>query len=507
MHFIAFEYAFLLVFLLPFLLRIKGGSFTFWGYALTYVLLVLALMRPIIEQEPIENEQYLHDVVLGVDLSYSMHAKDIAPSRLEKAKEVLESYVKHEQGKRFGVLGFSSNAIILSPMTQDGALLLHLVQSLDETLILTKSSAVMPVLELARKLSGARPLSVVLLSDGGDEVNYEKEVRYAKANDLIVNVMMLATPSGGTLELQDGSMLQDEAGHIVITRQNDAIALLADATGGVYTKDFGEIARALAAQEQEDKKTKTTITQNKELFYYFIAAAIVVFLVSVTTLKYRVRKAFVWIALLFGMQLQGGVLEPLYSALAQEAYKKGSYEQALFFYEKLPTPQGYFNAANCYYKLGMYEKALELYTGVRSSDPLFKSQVFYNKANTYVRLKEFEKARQEYLKALTLGYFKEADENYRFIKDAGEEKKMLTGRQESKEQKQNAQEESSSAKNKKEGGSSNMPSDASSQSGASDMKEKTQTQERFSTSQSKAKLSSKQYELINQRGVYEKKPW
>jgi len=507
MHFIAFEYILLLALLVPFLLRVQKGSFTFLGYCLTYIFIVFALMRPVIEQEPIENEHYLHDVVLGIDLSYSMHAKDIAPSRLAKAKEVLESYVKHEKEKRFGVLGFSSNAIILSPMTQDGALLLHLVQSLDERLILTKSSALMPVLELARKLSKARPLSVVLLSDGGDELNYEKESRFAKANDLIVNVFMVASQSGGTLELQDGSLLQDEAGHIVITRQNDAIALLAHATGGVYTKDFGEIAETLEAQKQEDKKTKTTITQNKELFYYFVAAAIFVFLVSVTTLKYRVRKVFVWAALLFGMQLQGGVLESIYGSLAQEAYKKGSYEQALFFYEKLPTPQGYFNAANSYYKLGMYEKALELYTGVRSSDPLFKSQVFYNVANTYVRLKEFEKAREYYLKSLTLGYSKEADENYRFIKDAGEEQRMLTGRQESKEQKQNAQEESSSAKKKKEGGSSNMPSDGASQSGASDMKEKTQAQERFSTSQSKAKLSSKQYELINKRGVYEKKPW
>ncbi|MDQ7067094.1 MAG: VWA domain-containing protein [Sulfurimonas sp.] len=92
--------------------------------------------------------------------------------------------VKSEQKSRFGVLGFTTNAIILSPLTQDTQLLLHLFSALDEKLIMTKGSSIMPALHLARKMSKSPSVSVVLLTDGGDELNYEDEARVCKEKQL-----------------------------------------------------------------------------------------------------------------------------------------------------------------------------------------------------------------------------------------------------------------------------------------------------------------------------------
>ena len=473
MSFLSPQYFWLLLLLLPFFIKrdFRTLSLSAYGYILTTVFIVLALSRPVIEQEPIKSKQMLGDVVVAVDLSFSMHADDIQPSRLQKAKEVLKELVHVETKTRFGVLGFTTNAIILSPLTEDRELLLHLFNSLDEKFIITKGSSVMPALKLARKMSNSENLSVVLLTDGADELSYESEALYAKENSMSVNIFMLASTMGGTLRLENGELLKDELGDIVVSRENSAIKEISDATGGVYTKEFGELLDALNSQKTQDKESETTIVQNLEIFYYFIFLAIVTFLVSVTTLK-RYVLAFL---LLIGVNLHADQNTKL------------------------------FDEATKSYKSGNYEKALSSYESVKSSHVEFKSVIYYNIGNTYVRLQQFKKAREAYLKSLTLMYSKEADENLNYIKGAGDKKEMSTGQQQSKKKSSLAKKQESSKK-QKEGGSSNIKVSAPAGSGADDGK-KSKSESKIDLNGIKAKLSSKQYELINKRKVNEKQPW
>ncbi len=493
----------LLLLLLIFVQKdLKQIRLSVYGYIVTSVFIVIALARPVIEQEPLKKEQYLSDVVLAVDLSYSMHATDIKPSRSQKVKELLQKLLKSEQKSRFGVLGFTTNAIILSPLSEDSEVLMHLFSSLDETLIMTKGSAVMPALKLARKISHAKQLSVVLLSDGGDKQSYKKEALFAQKNGLKVNILMIATKMGATITLEDGELLKDENGNIVVSRENEHIKLIADASGGVYTKDLSTLLLALESQREAEVSTQSVVVQNIELFYYFIVLAIITFLLSVTKLK---RIVLAWL-LIFGISLDASVLEYLDEKTAQEAYVHKEYEKAIEYYKKVQTNHAYFNLANSYYKNGEYEKALVNYEKVKSSDINFKAKVFYNMANTFVRLKKFKKAKENYLKSLTLCYTKEADDNYRHIRNVAEQKTMQTGEQKTKKHASFAQEQDQSHK-KKDAGSSNMNVSAKAGSGASDMGKKIESEAMFNLNSTKAKLSSKQYELINKRGVNEQKPW
>jgi len=481
MSFLNPEYFWLFLFLVAGFIKkdFKSLRATSIGYIVTFVFIVLALCRPVIEQEPIKSEQMLSDVVIAVDLSYSMHSDDVSPTRLKKAKEILKRLIKSEKKSRFGILAFTTNAIVLSPLTEDSELLEHLFNSLDDKLIMTKGSSIMPALKLAREMSMSKKLSVVVLSDGADEASYEDEAKFAKENSMIVNVFMLASKMGGTLTLESGELLKDESGDIVVSRENTAIKVIPDATLGVYTKSYDELIDALQGQKTDDKKSQTTIVKNMELFYYFILLAIISFLVSVTTLK-RYILAFL---LLFGVSLDASVLD---------CFKdKNNLE---------------FKKASSYYKNAEYEKALEVYERVKSSDAEFKSIVFYNMANTLVRLKEFKKARDAYLKSLTLMYSKEADENMQYIKNVDEQMQMRTGQEKSSKKSSIAKKEKSNKK-KKEGGGSNMKVDASASSGADEGSKKTKSDSRLDMSSGKAKLSSKQYELINKRGVDEKQPW
>lgn len=465
------SYLWLLLILVLFFIKrdFREYRVTFYGYLLTFIFIVLALCRPAIEQEPIKNEQLLSDVIIAQDLSFSMQAQDIEPSRLAYSKEMLKKLLHAKQKSRFAVLGFTTNAIILSPLTEDRELLEHLFNSLDEKFIITKGSDVMSALKLSRDISSSKRARVVIFSDGADELDYSAEASYAKTNNLIVNIFMTASEIGGVLRLESGELLRDEVGDIVISRQNSAIKAIADATGGVYTKDFDELLSALNDMDKEEYKSEVEIIRNIELFYYFVALAIITFLLSVTTLK----RFIILFLLLFGVHLN-----------ADENFDK----------------------AVEFYRAGEYEKAVEKFEMLKSDDSEVKSIIYYNIGNSLVRLKEFTRAREAYLKSLTLSYSREADENLEHIIGAGEKKEMSTGKQQSNDKSSLAKKEKSEKK-QKEGGGSNMKVSAASSGASDDNGKKTEAKNSINLNGGKAKLSSKQYELVNKRSIDEKRPW
>jgi Ca-activated chloride channel family protein len=483
------------------------GVRRFW-LLLSAFLVVLALCRPAIPREPVEIETAGSDVVVAVDLSRSMQATDLEPSRLGAAKQLLEALVRQNAEDRFGVIGFTTNAIVLSPLTNDAELLLHLFGALDETLVITKGTALMPTLELARKMSAVDHPKLLLLTDGGDALNYSEEARYARTHNLQVSVVMLATRGGSTLSAADGTLLKDDAGHLVVTARNDAVRAISNATGGAFVEgaDLSAISGVLREQKEEDYRGKTKVMQYEELFYYFVAAATVAFMLAMTTLGGKAARLAAPLLLLFGVSVQAGVLDPYTLRMAQSAYETGRYAEAAALFDAVDSKQARYNAANGYYRAGEYEKALERYKGVRSSTPKFKAALWFNIANCYIRLQEFARAREALEKSLTLYPDPEAVENLYAISRAESQDHMLTGRQEGKKRAEQGRSESESGESgSKKGGGSNMES-ASAGAGGGGGK-KAQSDPRLQFSQSRGALGSRRYELINQRSVHEEKPW
>ena len=287
--------------------------YTFWGIYLLYrrkkeaglvlntrsvmlsaafILAVAALCRPVLPREPVEIERRGSDVIFAVDLSRSMQATDIAPSRLEVAKALLASTVRADENNRFGVIAFTTNPIILSPLTRDDELLLHLFSGLDPSLVMTRGTNISEALKLAGKLSRAEHPVVVLLTDGGDELGYEQEAAQAKARGLIVDVVLLATAGGGTLKAEDGRLLRNEEGGIVVTARNGAISRLAEVTNGVVIdgNDAAALAAAVAKQGETAEKSKTKVVLYRELFYYPLAAVLLFVMLGMTDLIPRLRR-------------------------------------------------------------------------------------------------------------------------------------------------------------------------------------------------------------------------
>ncbi|NOQ30615.1 MAG: VWA domain-containing protein [Helicobacteraceae bacterium] len=445
------------------------------------VAISIALARPVLPKEAVEVDSAGSDIIFAVDLSYSMSATDIKPTRLKKAKEILADVVRSNTSDRFGVLGFSSNAIVLSPLTVDRTLLLHLFSGLNEKMVITKSTSIMPALKLARKMSRSKSLRLIILSDGGDEDSYTKEALYAKENNLIVDIVMIATASGSTLLDSKEKLLKDEKGNIVISSRNDALKELSSESGGEFitTLNASKIADLIQEQTKVDHRSKTKIMQYTELFYYFIILAIVTFMIAVTTLLEKSKALLIVVLALIGL-----------NANANDSLTN-------------------YNSAILLYKSGEYEKSLNRFKTLKSSDPTFKADIFYNMASCYIRLSEFKKAREYLEKSLTLKYELQTYENLDHIKNAEEQDFMITGRQKGKKRVESGErEESQTNKNRKSGGGSNMSVDTSGKSGASDSDAKeTKGDAMIDLRKNSAQLSSRQYELINKRSVNETNPW
>lgn len=477
----------------------------FW-LILAIVFTILALARPVLEQEPIDVEERGSDIVIAIDLSYSMQADDIKPTRLEAAKQMLKALVERDSKNRYGIIGYTTNAIILSPLSSDRELLLHLFDGLDEELIMTKGTVLMPALKLARKMSKSKKAIVVLFSDGGDAQNYNSEAAYVKEHGLIVNVVLLATHSGSTLKDKNDKVIKDEAGHIVVTSRNDAINTVAESSGGQVIEDISSLQNAIDAEVSGDFTSNTKLMQYNELFYYFAALALICAMLSFTYLGRKVTKIIAAFLLLIGINAEASLLDGIYFEMAKEDYSKEQYASAAKLFSNVESRAARYNAANSFYRMGKYEKALNLYMSIRSADPALKSMLYFNMGNCYIRLQEFEKAREMFTKSLSLKYSSEAEENLAYIMKAEEQDHLLTGQQEGKKRAQDsATENSPESGKKKEGGGSNQKADTAASKGAGG--KKMEGDERLSFSGGKSRLSSKQYELINQRSVNETKPW
>lgn len=132
-------------------------------------LLLVALARPQISQEVINEFTEGIDIALVMDISYSMQAQDFRPNRLEAAKETARNFINGRKQDRIGLVIFAGDALSLSPLTTDYALLNTFIDQVDFSLIPKGGTAIGSALGVATnrmRESEAKSKVIILLSDG-----------------------------------------------------------------------------------------------------------------------------------------------------------------------------------------------------------------------------------------------------------------------------------------------------------------------------------------------------
>lgn len=390
------------------------------------ILMVLALARPVAPKQEFEAKQELIPIVVALDISRSMLSNDIYPNRLELAKRKLKHLISNVQNSAIGVVLFAKSSFIMSPITQDLATLLYMVDHLDKGMNFDNGSNIASMIQTSIDLmSEYQNKNIILLSDGTDEENFEKEIQLAKKNGVNIYAIGLATTQGGPIPLEDGSLLTNDEKQIVVVKLNNILKDLAMQSGGGYidfslgNKDVDMILSDIYTKSKKDQFESQKIKQYLELFYYPLALALFLLLIAFSSLpKKMVVSLFIVFLAVYPNKIYASIFDFQVIQEANKAYENQEYEKAQKgFQEVARNAQGYYNYANSLYKQGKYEQALKQYEKVVTKDKELEFKKLHNMGNSAAMLKKYDKAEEFYEKALKIHNDEQTKQNLEMVKN------------------------------------------------------------------------------------------
>jgi Ca-activated chloride channel family protein len=210
--------------------------------------LLVAMAQPRWGYEARETHRRGLDVIIVMDVSRSMLAPDVAPSRLARAKLNLHDLVLELNGDRLGLVAFAGSAFLQAPLTTDYDAVLRAVDELDTDLIPMGGTNIGAGIDLALEAFGkaeAGNRAILLLSDGeptadSDQADGVKAAARAAEDGVKVFTLGFGTPAGATIPLTGenaGQFVRDTEGKLVRTRLNEAgLQEIAHAGGGFYVR-------------------------------------------------------------------------------------------------------------------------------------------------------------------------------------------------------------------------------------------------------------------------------
>ncbi|NJO02970.1 MAG: VWA domain-containing protein, partial [Bacteroidia bacterium] len=256
-----------------------------------FTLLIITLLGPVFGYGKMYVETIGKDIYLAVDLSNSMNARDIAPSRLEKLKFELKNIVKALPDDRIGLIAFSEYAFLQSPLTHDKNALDLFIQSLDTETVPGESTNLAAPLSLALERLEVRKnvwrnyksKIVVLATDGEDfGEDSEKVFRQYQARGIKVFTLGVGTTKGGSIPQGRGYMLSPD-GQIAQTRLHyEPLISVARLTGGRYFEisanknETPQLIQAIQNIKGERLDVKALdVSYNKYEYFLFFALGLI----------------------------------------------------------------------------------------------------------------------------------------------------------------------------------------------------------------------------------------
>ncbi len=218
---------------------VSGDNQRWWLTAIGAVILVLALAGPVwerIEQPVFRSDQAL---VVALDLSRSMDAQDVAPSRLVRARLKILDILERRADGQTALIVYSANAFTVTPLTSDTDTIAALVNSLSTEIMPSRGSYPVAAINKGRQLleqAGAGNGEVLLITDGGSTPAVERAAREMVEAGYRLSVMGVGTRDGAPIPLPNGGFVTDRAGQIAVPRLEErSLRALAEIGEGQYS--------------------------------------------------------------------------------------------------------------------------------------------------------------------------------------------------------------------------------------------------------------------------------
>ncbi|PTB87132.1 VWA domain-containing protein, partial [cyanobacterium G8-9] len=172
-------------------------------------------------------------MIIALDVSYSMRATDLSPTRYDFAKETIRVLLEKNPSDNIMLIAFTTNPLLLSPPTTDHTLINIALKSLNPEFILTKGTSLEKLFKKLSQLDAGHK-NLILMTDGGEESDLTKLTSILADSDISLTILALGSKQGITIKNKDGSLLKDKQGNLVISRINPLLEILASTVKGNY---------------------------------------------------------------------------------------------------------------------------------------------------------------------------------------------------------------------------------------------------------------------------------
>ncbi len=399
-------------------------SFSF--FLLFFSLLLIAMAGPSWEKKEQPIFQQDDALVIILDLSLSMNASDVKPSRLERAKLKLIDILKQKKEGQTGLIAFAGDAHTVSPLTIDNKTIISLLPALEISIMPLLGSHMKDALIGAKDLlmnAGFMQGDILLITDGIDSAHQKsitQQVKQLRQQGYQLSIIGIGSRAGSPIPIPNsGGFIKDKLGQVILSKLNaGSLKTLAHEGGGQYHKlslDDGDFQSLL-----ERKLNNNTIEQDNQIQQWVDAGGYVIllilplvlllfrrgllslsFLILLSPLIYNQpvqaqtqnieaeeSKTFKQKAYQFIKSDQWNNLWMTEDQRGQKDFNKKNYNQAA---EKFNNPQW---KAGAHYRAREFDKAIEQYEQFDDAESL------YNKANALANMQKYEQAIESYDQAL-----------------------------------------------------------------------------------------------------------
>ena len=265
------------------------------------LLLVLIVARPQIGNKLATSRQWEGiETIIALDISNSMLAEDVSPSRLEKSKLLVENLMNKFSEDKIGLIVFAGDAFVQLPITGDYVSAKMFLDNINPSLIGTQGTDIGKALQLS--INSFTPNSkvgkaIILITDGEDnEGGAEAMAKQARNKGIKVFILGIGSKEGSTIPMPDGTELKDSNGEPVKTHLNeDMCRRIATAGQGVYVHvDNSNVADAVLGKElgklQKGEINNVLYSDFDEQFQALALLVVILLIADVLILERKKRR-------------------------------------------------------------------------------------------------------------------------------------------------------------------------------------------------------------------------
>lgn len=264
-----------------------------------FILFLIAFAGPSIGNSFKEVKEEGNDIFIAVDLSQSMNATDIGPSRLQRVKFELKNLIKSFPSDRIGLIIFSSEAFMQCPLTFDQAVIQLYIDGLNTGLVPNAGTDLSAPLKMALERflkdesQELKAKSIILISDGenfGDDL--DAVLSDLSDNNIKVFSLGIGTQKGSQIPKGNGFVIDPKTGTPAITRlESQSLRLAASETSGEYfeisdeSQQLGDLISTIDRLEGGITNTRLVEASSNKYFYFLLGALALALLDMILPIK------------------------------------------------------------------------------------------------------------------------------------------------------------------------------------------------------------------------------